>query len=110
MTDVRSFLGVANYCKLSCPGLSRVLSPLSELLGSECPDFSWSDVCQRSFDVVTKALLEIVQESDFTQQRVNRSVDCLHNFDDRDVKTQQQQQQQQQQEQQQKQKHIESLQ
>ena len=54
VTDVRSFLGLANYYRRFVPNFSTVASPLHQLAASK--EWCWTNECQQSFEKI-KSLL-----------------------------------------------------
>ncbi|XP_022929808.1 uncharacterized protein LOC111436304 [Cucurbita moschata] len=57
VTEVRSFLGLANYYWRFVEGFSKSAKPLTELLkkGSK---WSWTSLCQEAFDKLKNAMME----------------------------------------------------
>ena len=48
VTEVRSFVGLAGYCKRFIKGFSKIVAPLTHLTRKEQP-FAWTDRCEESF-------------------------------------------------------------
>lgn len=57
-TNVKSFLGMANYYRKFVPNFSRIATPLNALLTKENKKFVWTEECQRSFENLKQKLLE----------------------------------------------------
>jgi transposase InsO family protein len=55
VTEVRSFLGLANYYRRFIKGYTQLAVPLLELTKKE-KGFQWSENCQKSFDSIKEAL------------------------------------------------------
>ena len=45
VTKIRSFLGLAGYCRMFVEGFSKIAAPLTRLTRKEEP-FLWSKACQ----------------------------------------------------------------
>ncbi|WMV18946.1 hypothetical protein MTR67_012331, partial [Solanum verrucosum] len=56
-TEVRSFLGLAGYCRRFVKGFSIIASPLTKLLQKEVK-FIWDDKCQESFETLKSLLTQ----------------------------------------------------
>jgi dUTPase len=57
VTEVRSFLGFANYYRRFVQSFARVAGPLTDLTKKEVP-FKWTGECQEAFDLLKKKLTE----------------------------------------------------
>ena len=57
VTEVRSFLGLAGYCRRFMRGFSIIASPLTKLLRKGIT-FEWTDKCQNSFEQLKGMLVE----------------------------------------------------
>ena len=55
VTDVRSFLGLANYYRRFIKGFAQIAAPLNNLTRKTVP-FCWDDDCQTAFDRLKHAL------------------------------------------------------
>ena len=67
-TDMRSFLGLANYYRRFVEGFSSIASPLTRLT-QKMVKFQWSDDCEKSFAKLktrftTKPILTLPKGSD----------------------------------------------
>jgi hypothetical protein len=51
--DIRSFLGLAGYYRMSIEGCSKISKPMIELLGKD-KKFEWSTKCETSFQELKK--------------------------------------------------------
>ena len=49
VSEVRSFLGLAGYCRKFVEGFSRIAAPLTKLTRKDVK-YDWVDACQRSFE------------------------------------------------------------
>ena len=56
MTEVRSFLGLAGYYRRFIEGLSKMVSPLTQLTRKDKP-FSWTKQCETCFEEMKKRLI-----------------------------------------------------
>ena len=67
-TDVRSFLGLANYYRRFVPGFSKLSTPMTNLTKSATV-YDWASDCQQSFDNLKSALCSapILQFPDFAK-------------------------------------------
>ena len=57
ISDVRSFLGLANYYRRFVEGFSRRAAPLTELLKKNHP-WSWSNECQMAFEDLKATMMK----------------------------------------------------
>ena len=57
VTEVRSFLGFANYYRRFIQSFAHIASPLSALTQKGKP-FKWTDECEKAFQVLKKTLIE----------------------------------------------------
>ena len=57
VTEVRSFLGLAGYCRRFVKGFSMTAAPMTRLLQKNVK-YEWSEKCQRSFDKLKAFLTE----------------------------------------------------
>jgi LPS O-antigen subunit length determinant protein (WzzB/FepE family) len=48
VTDVRSFLGMAQYYRRFIENFSKIAKPVTELLNNNTK-FEWSEACEKSF-------------------------------------------------------------
>ena len=48
VTEIRSFLGLAEYYRRFIKGFSRITAPLTKLTRKD-ENFEWSDQCEQSF-------------------------------------------------------------
>jgi hypothetical protein len=66
--DVRSFIGLASYCRL-IPNFAEIAKPLTELLKKEIP-FKWEGRQQATFEMLKEALCldEVLPFPDFGTQ------------------------------------------
>ena len=55
MTEVRSFLGLAGYYRRFVEGLSKMVSPTTQLTRKDKP-FSWTEHCEACFEEMKKRL------------------------------------------------------
>jgi hypothetical protein len=55
VSEIRSFLGLAGYYRRFIEGFSKIVKPLTSLLGKD-KKFEWSEACQNSFDELRKRL------------------------------------------------------
>ena len=65
--QVRSFLGLRNYCSKFVRGFAKIVEPLNNLTRKSTP-FVWDENCQAAFDTLKQALTEapILAYPDFT--------------------------------------------
>ena len=56
-TDVRSFVGLANYYRCHIPRFAKIAEPLTDLLAKDRP-FQWEQPQQEAFDKLKQLLLE----------------------------------------------------
>ena len=68
VTELRSFLGLANYYRKFIHGYSHVVSPLTDLLRKN-QSWAWSEPCQAAFDKLKVAISSepILKLPDFSQ-------------------------------------------
>ena len=68
VTEMRSFLGLANYYRMFISGYSAKFSPLTELLKKNRP-WVWSEECQGAFEGLKTAVIEepVLMLPDFTK-------------------------------------------
>ena len=68
VTELRSFLGLANYYRRSVSGYSAKVAPLTELLKKNCP-WVWRKECQGAFEGLKTAVIEkpVLMLPDFTK-------------------------------------------
>lgn len=57
VTELRSFLGLANYYQQFVEGFSKQANPLPELLKKDVK-WSWTPKCQDAFEDLKKAMVE----------------------------------------------------
>lgn len=57
VTQLRSFLGMANYFRKFIQGYSSIVAPLTALTASKVI-WEWSDICKKAFEEVKKALTQ----------------------------------------------------
>jgi hypothetical protein len=55
VSEIRSFLGLAGYCRRFIEGFSKIVKPLTSLLEKD-NKFIWSEACQNNFDELRKRL------------------------------------------------------
>jgi hypothetical protein len=55
MSDVRSILGLAGYCRRFIPNVSKIANPVTELMKKE-NKYVWSDACDEAFKHLKKLL------------------------------------------------------
>jgi len=55
MLEIRSFLGLAGYCRRFIENFSKIAKSLTSLL-QKGKDFKWTDACQDSFEELKKRL------------------------------------------------------
>ncbi|XP_027941058.1 uncharacterized protein LOC114194848 [Vigna unguiculata] len=55
VTEVRSFLGLVGYYRRFVEGLSKMVSPLTQLTRKDQP-FSWTEKCEECFEEMKKRL------------------------------------------------------
>jgi hypothetical protein len=55
VTDIRSFLGMAGYCRRFIENFSKITKPMTELLKNNTR-FEWSEACEKSFQELKKRL------------------------------------------------------
>ncbi|XP_047173857.1 uncharacterized mitochondrial protein AtMg00860-like [Vigna umbellata] len=55
MLEIRSFMGLAGYCRRFFEGFSKIVGPLTQLPRKEQP-FLWTDKCETSFEEMKKRL------------------------------------------------------
>jgi hypothetical protein len=55
VSKIRSFLGLAGYYRRFIEGFSKIVKPITSLLGKD-KKFVWSKACQNSFDELRKRL------------------------------------------------------
>ena len=55
VSEIRSFLGLAEYYRRLIEGFSKIVKPLTSLLEKD-KKFIWSEACQNSFDELKKRL------------------------------------------------------
>ena len=69
--QVRSFLGLASYCRRFIENFSKVVKPLTELLKKD-KKFEWSPQCEHSFQELKRRLTSapILVPPDFTKDFV----------------------------------------
>ena len=69
LTEVRSFLGLANYYRNFVKNFSDLAYPLTRLTEKNIP-FVWSDDCQRSFDSLKSTLVStpVLAYPDFSKE------------------------------------------
>jgi hypothetical protein len=53
VSDIRSFLGLAGYCRRFIEGFSKISKPMFKLLGKD-KKFEWSAKCEASFQELKK--------------------------------------------------------
>ena len=56
VTEVRSFIGLAGYCRRFIEGFSKTARPITQLLKKE-KKFEWTDTCEQSFQELKKRLV-----------------------------------------------------
>jgi hypothetical protein len=56
VTEIRSFLGLAEYYRRFIEGFSKIAKPMTSLMEKE-REFKWDEKCQDSFDQLTKRLM-----------------------------------------------------
>ncbi|KAA3465805.1 DNA/RNA polymerases superfamily protein [Gossypium australe] len=65
VTEVRSFLGLAGYCRHFVKGFSMIATPMTRLLRKDVK-FEWTEKCQQSFErlkaLLTEALVLVQPE------------------------------------------------
>ena len=69
-TQVRSFLGLANYYRKFVPDFSAIASPLTDLTRKNMPlKVQWTEACQKSFDTLKARLTSdlVVKLPDLTK-------------------------------------------
>jgi hypothetical protein len=49
VTEIQSFLGLANYYRRFIEGFSKIARPMTKLLQKD-KKFDWADACERSFN------------------------------------------------------------
>jgi hypothetical protein len=49
VTEIQSFLGLANYYRRFIEGFSKIARPMTKLLQKD-QKFDWADACERSFN------------------------------------------------------------
>ena len=54
-SDVRSLLGMSNYCSQFLPAYATITAPLRELTKKNTP-FQWSEACQEAYDILKDVL------------------------------------------------------
>jgi len=55
VTEIRSFLGLASYCRRFIEGFSRIVMPLTQLT-KKGQKFEWTEKCENSFQELKKKL------------------------------------------------------
>ena len=68
MTEVRSFLGLADYYRRFVKGFSVIASSLTKLL-RKWVKYDWDDKCQSSFDQLKRILVEALVLTQPTSSR-----------------------------------------
>lgn len=58
VTELRSFLGLANYYRRFIKSYSSMASPLTDLLLKKNRTWSWDEKCQAAFEDLKKAMTE----------------------------------------------------
>lgn len=68
VTELRSFLGLANYYRRFIQGYSHITTPLTNLLKKEKP-WEWDSKCQEAFDALKHAVMQepVLKLPDFSQ-------------------------------------------
>ena len=54
-SDVKSFLGLTNYCSRFIPGYATITEPLRKLTRQD-ESFHWSEAAEQSFEMLKKSL------------------------------------------------------
>jgi hypothetical protein len=54
--EIRSFLGLTGYYQRFIEGFSKILKPMTSLLGKG-KEFKWDEKCQESFDQLKERLM-----------------------------------------------------
>nr|KYP37980.1 Transposon Ty3-G Gag-Pol polyprotein [Cajanus cajan] len=55
ITDIRSFVGLASYCRRFNEGFSKIVAPLTQMTRKDQP-LIWTDACERSFNKLKRRL------------------------------------------------------
>jgi len=54
-TEIRSFVGLASYCRRFIEGFSKIVAPLTQLTLKD-QHFTWTDKCEESFQELKRRL------------------------------------------------------
>ena len=68
-TEVRSLLGMANYCARFIKGYSDMTAPLRQLTTKSRVGWNWSQQCQIAFETLKKALINVPSLAYFSNDR-----------------------------------------